>query len=71
MPDHTEQLNRLEAKVTEMHTVVLGNGDPDRGLFARVVKLETIGAVAKWAIGLSVTAFLGVAGLLLTWLAMG
>lgn len=62
--DLVTQLNRLEGRVDDVHRAVLGNGQPERSLLARMVmcegKLKQVTFAGAAIVGMVLTAAIGV-----------
>jgi hypothetical protein len=49
LADMAKSMERIDRKVTELHKLIVGNGEPARGLFYRVAFLEhRIGNAPTW-----------------------
>ena len=63
---HQHKIDDVHRLTSEMHTVIMGNGNPDRGMFARLVRLEAERSIARWGIPIAVSALLGGAAIVLS-----
>jgi len=61
---YQHQIGDTHRMMADVHRIVTGNGDPDRGLFARVVRIEAERSMSRWGIPILVSAVISGGALL-------